>query len=183
VLELTWVSDSDGSRTRLVKIKDFPNLYADQAVNVGTSDRPKMVTIDKIWFTSPGRNTYRSFGYWGPKETVPAGHLNLWPGFAIEPREGEWKQLEWFLLNIACSGDGRVYERLLKAIAWKFQNPTLATEVAIVMLGPQGVGIHIEMPLNAGLIDFLLLVMNCPDAPMLMRMDAAKIAAALARAT
>ena len=140
VLELTWVSDSDGSRTRLVKIKDFPNLYADQAVNVGTGDRPKMVTLDKIWFTSPGRNTYRSFGYWGPKETVPAGHLNLWPGFAIEPREGEWKQLEWFLLNIACSSDERVYERLLKAIAWKFQNPTLATEVAIVMLGPQGVG-------------------------------------------
>jgi hypothetical protein len=140
VLETTWINEIDGSRTRFVKLKDFPNLYADQFVNAGTTERPKIVTIDKIWFTSDGRGTYKNIGYWGPKETVPAGHLNLWPGFAIEPREGEWKQLEWFLLNIACCGDVKVYERLLKAIAWKFQNPTLAQEVAIVMLGPQGVG-------------------------------------------
>ena len=39
--------------------------------------------------------------------------------------------------------------------------------------------IHIEMPLDATLLDFLLLVMNCPDAPMIMRLDAAKIAANL----
>ncbi|HZZ22731.1 MAG TPA: hypothetical protein VFE60_09215 [Roseiarcus sp.] len=39
--------------------------------------------------------------------------------------------------------------------------------------------IHIEMPLDATLLDFLLLVMNCPDAPMLMRLDAAKTAATL----
>ena len=140
VLELTWVDEGDGSRTRFVPIKDLSNLYADQSVNVGTTDRPKMVTLDKIWFTSEGRAVYRNFGYWGPNEETPAGHLNLWSGFAIEPREGEWQQLERFLLDIACRGDRRVYERLLKAIAWKFQNPTLASEVGIVMLGPQGVG-------------------------------------------
>ena len=39
--------------------------------------------------------------------------------------------------------------------------------------------VHIEMPLDATLLDFLLLVMNCPDAPMTMRMDAAKTAAPL----
>jgi hypothetical protein len=140
VLELTWINEIDGGRTRFVRIEHLSNLYADQRANVGTAEKPKMVTLDKIWFTSDGRATYRNIGYWGPKETVPAGHLNLWSGFAIEPREGEWKQLEWFLLNIASSGDAKIYERLLKAIAWKFQNPTLAPEVAIVMLGPQGTG-------------------------------------------
>jgi hypothetical protein len=39
--------------------------------------------------------------------------------------------------------------------------------------------IHIEMPLDATLLDFLLLVMNCESAPMLMRLDAAKTAAKL----
>jgi hypothetical protein len=39
--------------------------------------------------------------------------------------------------------------------------------------------IHIEMPLYATLLDFLLLVMRCEDAPMIMRMDAAKNAATL----
>jgi hypothetical protein len=71
---------------------------------------------------------------------VPDGHLNLWNGFAIEAREGKWPSIEWFLLNIACAGDKGVYDRLVKAIAWKLQNPTLAPEVAIVMLGPQGTG-------------------------------------------
>jgi hypothetical protein len=140
VLEHTWVDDNEGTRTRFVRLKDFPNLYADQFVNVGTADKPKMVTIDRIWFTSEGRATYKDIGYWGPKEIVPAGHLNLWPGFAIEPRQGEWEQLDWFLLNIACRGDKSVHERLINSVAWKFQNPTLNPEVAIVMLGPQGVG-------------------------------------------
>jgi hypothetical protein len=141
VMELTWVDEIDGSRTRFVRVKDdLSNLYANWTVNVGTIDKPKMVTVDKIWFSSQGKNTYRNFGYWGPKETVPAGHLNLWQGFAIEAKEGEWKHLEWFLLNVACCGDARVYEKLVQAIAWKFQNPTLAPEVAIVMLGPQGLG-------------------------------------------
>jgi len=47
------------------------------------------------------------------------------------------------------------------------------------VLNGQAYNIHIEMPLDATLLDFLLLVMNCPDAPMIMRLDAAKIAAPL----
>ena len=39
--------------------------------------------------------------------------------------------------------------------------------------------VHIEMPLDATLRDFLLLVMRCNDAPMIMRLDCAKNAASL----
>jgi hypothetical protein len=39
--------------------------------------------------------------------------------------------------------------------------------------------IHITMAADASLLDFLLLVMRRPDAPMIMRLDAAKIAAPL----
>lgn len=39
--------------------------------------------------------------------------------------------------------------------------------------------IHIEMALDATLLDFLLLVMKCVDAPMTMRLDCAKNAAIL----
>ena len=35
------------------------------------------------------------------------------------------------------------------------------------------------MPLDATLLDFLLLVMRCNDAPMIMRLDCAKNAASL----
>jgi hypothetical protein len=39
--------------------------------------------------------------------------------------------------------------------------------------------VHIEIPLDATLLDFLLQVMNCPDAPTIMRLDCAKNAASL----
>ena len=39
--------------------------------------------------------------------------------------------------------------------------------------------VHIEMKLDATLLDFLLLVTRCNDAPMTMRLDAAKNAAPL----
>jgi hypothetical protein len=42
--------------------------------------------------------------------------------------------------------------------------------------------VHIEMALDATLLDFLTAVMNCADAPMTMRMDAAKTAAPLMHA-
>jgi hypothetical protein len=46
---------------------------------------------------------------------------------------------------------------------------------------PDGVpyDIHIDMPADAELLDFLLLVMRYEGAPMIMRLDAAKIAAPL----
>ena len=39
--------------------------------------------------------------------------------------------------------------------------------------------VHLEMPLDATLCDFLNAVMRCPDAPVVMRLDAAKNAAVL----
>jgi hypothetical protein len=39
--------------------------------------------------------------------------------------------------------------------------------------------LHLEMPLDATLCDFLLLVMRCPDAPVVMRFACAKNAAVL----
>ena len=39
--------------------------------------------------------------------------------------------------------------------------------------------VHLEMPLDATLCDFLLLVARHPDAPVVMRLDAAKNAAVL----
>jgi hypothetical protein len=39
--------------------------------------------------------------------------------------------------------------------------------------------VHLEMPLDATLCDFLMLVMRCEDAPVIMRLDAAKNAAVL----
>jgi hypothetical protein len=39
--------------------------------------------------------------------------------------------------------------------------------------------VHLEMPLDATLLDFLLLVMRCRDAPLVMRFDCAKNAAVL----
>ena len=48
-------------------------------------------------------------------------------------------------------------------------------------IAPDGVpyDIHIDMPADAELLDFLLLVMRYEGAPLIMRLDAAKIAAPL----
>jgi hypothetical protein len=48
-------------------------------------------------------------------------------------------------------------------------------------IAPDGVpyDIHIDMPADAELLDFLLLVMRYESAPLIMRLDAAKIAAPL----
>jgi hypothetical protein len=139
VLQLDW-NHPTGGATRTLAIKDFHTLLANDRIEVKSGDRVSLVPVSRLWLASERRNQSRDADYFGPGEAVPPGFLNLYRGLAVKPRHGSWEKLRWFLLNIACAGDQKVYDYLLKFMQWKVQNPTKPTEVALVLLGKPGIG-------------------------------------------
>jgi len=68
------------------------------------------------------------------------GRLNLWRGFAVDPKEGDWSLLKAHILEILSAGDQAVADYIMDWCALTVQRPDKPGEVALVMQGGQGVG-------------------------------------------
>lgn len=71
---------------------------------------------------------------------APEGHYNLWRGFAISPKRGNWTLFKRHLREIICGGNESSYQWLIGWIARLFQWPDKVGQVAVVLKGPQGTG-------------------------------------------
>jgi hypothetical protein len=74
-----------------------------------------------------------------PQE-LPDGKLNLWRGFDVEPRKGDWPLLAQHVVTILANGDPKAAEYILRWIAWCLQHPGVRGEVALVLQGGKGSG-------------------------------------------
>ena len=114
--------------------KDFKEFYANRYVTVDQKQRP----LGAYWFGHPHRRQYVDVGFY-PKG-APAGHYNLWTGFAVEPKEGDCSlYLEHIRENIA-NGDVSAYEYIIAWMADVVQNPDNLVGTALVLRGQMGVG-------------------------------------------
>ena len=139
VLDLEWL-DRNGGRTRTVSIKQFHFIEAPHRIEMRTARSKVSKPPSVLWFNSRKRREYIDADYYGPNETVPRGHLNLYHGFACMSEKGEWPRLREFLREIVCAGDPLVYDYVLRLIQWKIKNPTKNPEVGLLLLGEVGLG-------------------------------------------
>src|SRR5262249_49213191 len=75
----------------------------------------------------------------GPLE-IPNDMLNLWRGFGIAPKPGGCSLLRAHIFNVVCSGDQKLFDYLIKWMAYAVQHPDKPIGVAVAFLGPQGAG-------------------------------------------
>jgi hypothetical protein len=72
------------------------------------------VVIDKqrnafvSWSKWPGRLQYIGMDLFPPPLTAPPGYFNLWRGFAVEPKDGEWSLFRNHLRDKVCGGDQKL---------------------------------------------------------------------------
>jgi hypothetical protein len=66
--------------------------------------------------------------------------LNLWRGFGIEPKAGDWSLLTNHILNILCSGQQEHFDFLILWMAYAVQHPNEPIGVAVALRGAQGAG-------------------------------------------
>ena len=79
------------------------------------------------------RRQYSGIGMFPPGMKAPKGYFNLWTGFAVEPREGDWKLFRAHLFNMVCGGDEAIFTWLMDWLADLVQNPAHKPGSALVL--------------------------------------------------
>lgn len=98
------------------------------------------------WLDHASRRQYENVAYAPPgtgriPPLDPVHDLNLWTGFAVKPNpDGKWDLMKRHMLDNICSGEKRVYEYLIRLIAYQVQYPGRACGVATMLRGVQGCG-------------------------------------------
>jgi hypothetical protein len=99
----------------------------------------KSVGIASWWLKQPGRRTYSGLKF-APGQGEEDGRLNLWRGFVVEPRPGNWSLMREHIYNVLAAGSKRGGDYVIKWSAYAFQNPGTQAETALVFKGREGVG-------------------------------------------
>lgn len=124
-------------RHSLVDIKNFhrePVLIRSNAENEPTKTEP----LGKFWAEHPEAKRYKSVVF-SPGKTEEDCY-NLWKGFAVEPRAGDWSLLRAHIYENVCSGNDEWYRYFMGWMARMVQQPDCPGEVAVALRGGKGVG-------------------------------------------
>lgn len=92
-----------------------------------------------IWLESPKRREYPRGIVFEPGKETP-GAFNLWKGFCIEPRQGDWSLFRKHLWEVICKKDDVLFHWLLAWMAQSVQEPGNKPGTSIVLTGKQGTG-------------------------------------------
>src|SRR6185437_8695660 len=128
-----------GSQIAVMKPEDFHKMFA----NLRFRQEKRSVEISRLWWEWPGRREYLGRGVVfepGSSLEVTDDMLNLWRGYGIEPRPGDWSLMRSHILNVVCSGRQDHYDYLIKWMAYGLQHPNEPIGVAVAFRGAQGAG-------------------------------------------
>lgn len=77
-------------------IPDFHAFYSNKLFHRGEDEKP--ISHSKLWFTSKQRRQYEGIVFTPPtkgkKVNAPPTYYNLWRGFGIKPKKGDWTLFE-----------------------------------------------------------------------------------------
>jgi hypothetical protein len=136
--------DNDLKRTYYNKsqIKDFNAFYMNRLVCVKVSPKGEEVLepAARVWLNHSCRRQYLNGIVFKPGGTDMPGVLNLWRGFAFEPKAGDWSLLKAHIRDIICSCNEKHFNYLMDWTAHMFQCPALMAQVAVLLQGVEGCG-------------------------------------------
>src|SRR5262249_20363737 len=76
----------------------------------------------------------------GSEQPLEPGAFNLWHGFAVEAKTGDWSKNKAHIKDIICAGDEAVFQWVMNWMASLVQRPGVRPRSASLMQGGQGTG-------------------------------------------
>jgi len=118
----------------------FREFYSNEYVLTAFDSRgiPKKQPKGTAWLNHQERRQYDGI-ILDPKGDHP-GFYNLWKGWPLSPKKGDWSLLDDHIKENICQGKADLYEYIIKWLAFAVQHPDKPSEVALVMRGKRGVG-------------------------------------------
>jgi hypothetical protein len=119
----------------------FKHRYCHKTVTVGHGRGTKQLPAGEFWLTHPDRRGYEGVVCKpGQPQVLPGNVYNLWRGFAVEPRRGNWKLLRSHISRVIAAGDPKGDQYIINWLAWAVRNPGKPAEAVLVLQGGEGAG-------------------------------------------
>jgi hypothetical protein len=135
-----------GSKVRVACIigKDIDFMMFDDFHNMlGNLLFKKTIAISKRWLKWKNRRQYVGRGVvfepGGPLE-IPGDTLNLWRGFGVEPKQGDWSLMYNHIRDVACRGNEEHFQYTLKWMAYGVQRLDRPNGTMPAFRGEEGAG-------------------------------------------
>ena len=119
--------------------QSMADFLAPYQLRVSTDKKTKIVPSFDVWLKSSRRRVYENGIVFEPNGNRPKA-LNLWQGFAVEPRVGNCELFKHHLLKIVCKGNMDYYDYLFGWLAQMVQDPARKPGTAVVLRGLKGTG-------------------------------------------
>lgn len=130
----------------LLSMDDFKVMCMNNKIMVtGPQGQPKMVSKATMWMGDERRKDFMGGIDFDPSKPTefptPNGlAMNLWRGWARQPKQGDWSKLRTHIEQVVCSGNEEHYTWVLDWMADLFQDPANPKGCALVMHGLEGCG-------------------------------------------
>jgi Family of unknown function (DUF5906) len=141
----TVIADTSGSEIQFFRFLDFLGLYANKypPLKFQEGDEKKQPTVAELWWRHPERREYLCPGVvFEPSANLQTrlGALNLWRGFAVEPKPDDWSLMKTHILTVLAAGNEDHARYILDWMAYCVQHPERQAEVALSFQGEPGCG-------------------------------------------
>jgi Family of unknown function (DUF5906) len=123
-----------------LRFGDFRNFYLNRRVQIETEKGTKWVDLGRWWLEHSHRRQYAGVIFRPAGASIINGRLNLWTGWGVEPKQGDWNLLRQHIRETLAAGDEAVYQYIMNWLAWAVQHPGEQAEVALVFIGERGSG-------------------------------------------
>jgi hypothetical protein len=90
------------------------------------------------WLDWAGRRQVKGVVF-DPEREQP-GYLNLWTGWGVKPKHGDWSLMQRMIREVLCNDDQKSFDYVMNWMAAFVQRPWLAGRVAIYFTGAKGIG-------------------------------------------
>ena len=119
-----------------LRFEDFRNLYLNHHIMVGK----RSVDLGSWWLEHPQRQQYPGIVFKPGGQHIINGKLNLWRGWGVTPRRGDWGFMREHIFEVMAARDDDVDAYIINWLAWAAQHPDEQPEVALVFKGDRGTG-------------------------------------------
>lgn len=131
-----WAHDPVLKRDYLIKSgkNDFLDFMGNRIVETANGATP----LGRYWLMSSRRLSYDGVIFDPSRDHE--GYLNLWKGWAVTPKKGDWSLLQDLILEVLCSGNQKHADYVMNWLAYMVQHPSKPAEVALCFRGDKGTG-------------------------------------------
>lgn len=127
-----------------LSVQSFKDMFRNKKVScsVASKDGSRNVTKSAAewWLDDERRREYTYGVLFDPSGQVREGWWNLWTGWAIKPKRGDWSLMRSHIREVICGGRPDLEDYVIGWTARMFQTPQHPGDVALVLRGKKGTG-------------------------------------------